>query len=360
MSEAQTLTQVQPERQRGENFFEVLPDGRWAFWLDHHLIDGFNTCERKFYWKHVRLLRPKGPTRVVLSIGSWWSAVMEDYYNEMSKGTLTKIKAIGFAAKQWQELKMDDMKLAEPKKYEKFAMRMGPADLKLISHELGVAADDIDGLVPMGPLLMIVRYHDCYFEHDSRHWKILAAEKGFGLRGEVLLGENKDVVVYYVGKPDLTIYEQANNVLAPLDHKTNDYIPWDVQVKYKPHAQTAGYIFAIQKIARDLGYDQIVDRCIINVCGRIESKEGKARFTRVYPGYAPDELEEWRRMLIEKATRLRQCIEHDEWIWKESSCHLYGGCEYRGIDAVPPQTRGIIIESSYQVVPPWSPYEVDE
>lgn len=344
---------------RGE-FYRVLPDGRYEFFLDHQLINSFNTCERLFQLQHLEHLRIKGPKRAVLTIGSWWSNVMEDFYNSTMTKHTTKADIAIFAAQQWVKMEMNKMREHDPKRYDKFAMPFGYADLIHLAPELANAVQEVKDLVPVGPLLMVCRYFDTYGEVDQRSWKVISAEKGFGLLGEVSIGENDSVVVNYVGKPDLVIYEKSSNTLFPLDHKTSEYLPYDAQVKYKPHAQTAGYIFAIKTLAAQLGYTQPVDRCIINVCSRQESKEAKPRFVRVYVSYTEAELKEWQLGILAKATRLRHCLEKNEWIWRESACHYYGGCEYRGLDSVPPSARPIIIQSSYQQVPAWEPYKIEE
>src|SRR5690349_3242237 len=89
------------------SFAEWLPDGRIKLRVDHHLINGFNTCERYFKFRHVDLWRPRGFGKA-LSIGSWWSRVMELFYREMSFGTLPSIEImLKFAAEAWKEFEME-------------------------------------------------------------------------------------------------------------------------------------------------------------------------------------------------------------------------------------------------------------
>lgn len=305
-----------------------------------------------------------------MSIGGWWSCVMEDFYNCMKeKGQVSKVEALMFAGKRWLEYDMDKMAIYAPEKYKKFAQPMEVKDFQRVISGAGASwTSELAAAltVPVGPLLMIARYHDLYHDHDAKNYKIISAEKGFGLKGEVVLGENELVVVYYVGKPDLVFYQPNLDVLAPMDHKTTDYIKYNFQAMWKPHPQTAGYIYAINAICKTLGYDRYVDRCIINGCGRqegaVDRKSGKQRprFARAFPTYTKGELEEWRQSVMDKVMRLKYALEFHKWIPRESACHLYAGCDFRRVCCQPREARPLVIQSDFQHVAAWEPYDPDE
>lgn len=365
--------------------YTVLPDGRWAFFFDHHLIDTFNTCERKFFLRYMstpgKTLRRKGLIPMKWAIGSWWSYVLEDFYTELAgryisggstTGGVSKSEILSYAVKHWASERMNDY--ASDKHFKAFAKPMAVRDILRIVPSADASWGDFlstiaygnPPLVAFGPILMAARYHDTYAAHDACNWKIISAEKGFGARGEVLLGENDSVVVYYMGRPDLVVLSLPDDSLMPVDHKTSDHIDYNFDSKWQPHPQTAGYIFAVGKIAADLGYNRVVDRCIINGAARLEPsdnpKDGKEkpRFKRAYPNYSPSQIEEWRLGVLEKARRLRYCVENNVWSWKESSCHTYSGCDYRPIDSRAPGARDLVIATDYEVAEPWSPYEVGD
>ena len=167
------------------------------------------------------------------------------------------------------------------------------------------------------------------------------------------------------------IYEEKTNCLAPLDQKTKDYIKSGVQDAWKPHAQTAGYIYSLRQLAKDIGFDgAIIDRCIISVCGRMRPAEPrkkgdqpKPRFVRVRPHYAVEEIEEWRLNTIAMAENLRTALVEGRWI-KDSGrvCTPFAGnpCEYRGICSRPAGVRPLIIQSDFQLVDPWSPFDDED
>ena len=396
--------------------YRILPDGRWALFFDSHTIGNFTKCEQYGVYNTLECLRLKGPERTCLSIGTWWSMVSEKFYNEMGaipeEGgqaqqnqyvPITRMATIALEA--WVENNMDSMAISAPKKYESFAM---PTDASMFASMLGLQgfdhalmaayqkqanilrenafalesvqtprsqqdiqtlekeADRLDALttLPLGPVLMACQYYQQYAEHDFKNWKIIGAEKSFGSKNEVLIGEDDKVVVFYHGRPDLVIYDKPTDQLMPLDQKTKDYIESDVQRIWKPHAQMAGYIYAVQKIARDIGFDRTVDRCLVSVCARnvrkTAPKKGespKPRFARIRPTFNGEEIAEWQQIMMRKANRLRFAIEQNAIIRADSPliCHMYGGCEYRRICEQPPGCRDQIKQVDYVTVNPWSP-----
>lgn len=219
-----------------------------------------------------------------------------------------------------------------------------------------------------GGVVMASQYYDTYVASDHKNWKIIAAEGGFGLKDEVMIGEDDKVVVYYVGKPDLFIYEYASDKVIMLDHKTVAYIDRNIHTKYKPHPQTTGYIYAANILAKQLGYDNVsTDRCIINCCARTEPtdkpRDGvkKPRFLRVYPSYSQAEIEEWRQSIMQKCHRLLNSLVEDQWPMTGApfTCHVYGGCSYRRVCSVPPGSRDIILNADFVQIDPWKAYEVE-
>lgn len=316
--------------------YEVLPDGRWAFYMDNLMLESFGNCEQKFKHRHIDHLEPKGPKGWGLSVGLWWHDVLAWAYTKMKDDKVMPSLEdfLLHAGATWQSLGMNEYERTHPVQYKRF-----------------------NGY--KGALLMADRYYSNQLPYDFANWGIIAVEVGFGYDQEALIGENDLVVLYYAGRMDLLI-EQRGRV-EPVDHKTVDYVDSKINEKYKPHDATLGYIISAEHVAKRLGYDVEIDRCIINVCARQEpGKPDKPRFVKVYPHYSTDEIEEWKRRRLKRLTRLRWCIENDSWDWNTSSCHLYNGCEYRTIDGAGPKTRPIQIESNYENKGPWIPYQGGE
>ena len=319
--------------------YKINEDGRWEMYFDHHMISGFGKCEQYFNYKHIQHLSPKGIVHLKTLIGQWWAKTMENYYTSLVAKDLTKDLACHIALEAWDSCQIDQGKALYPSTYEQFGGRAGA-------------------------VAMIAQYYDFSYPYDSIHWKVVGIESGFGRQKETLVGENNQVIVYYIGKPDLLTWEDGR--LIPVDHKTKDYIQSNIVNNFKPHAQTAGYLVAGQVIADKLNLGVTLDRVIINVAARNEPSDAprsgkkKPRFLRIPIEYSQSELREWRKQVVLKATRLRHCIEKNEWIFNDSQCHVYSGCEFRPIDSRPPESREIMKNAHFNVVPAWSPYDLED
>lgn len=324
------------------SFYEILPDGRIVFFVDASLLKSFSHCERYFYLKHVKNLRQKGYGVTMpfpMAIGSWWSDVMEMFYNFLrDKRDVTSQDIQDFALTAWSMCNLDACALADPDKFESF----------------GTLA---------GAVLMLQEYYNSQYLVDKMNWKVVAVEEGFGLKKEVLLGETSRVVVYWVGKPDLVVVE--NNRLTPVDHKTVSRIDGLTISRYKPSTQMPGYVHSCEVIAKQLGYDVRVDRCVVNICSRTRPSDNprsgkkRPRFIRAYPNFSREEIDEWKRDVIAKCERIATCLKTSTWTWSETTCHnMYmRQCDYIKLDSSTPSARPVILMADFLEGKPWKPYE---
>jgi hypothetical protein len=342
-TQQQSANKINTSSVKPGQVYEVQEDGRWAFFFDHHQISGFSNCEAYFREKHMpnangKVLQAKGSNHVKTLIGQWWAKYLEWYYTALANKELDKKLACDFVLESWKETDVDRAKAYYPKSYEDFAGTLGATT-------------------------MAAQYFDFSYGYDVNFWKIIGIEAGFGRNREVMVGENKKVIVYYIGKPDLMVEEQGR--IIPIDHKTKDHITSDLQTKFKPHAQTAGYLVAGQVIADKLGLAKKLDRVIINCAARLEPSDNprngqkKPRFLRIPVDYSQEELQHWREQVVQKATRLRYCIENNEWLWNDKSCHVYSGCEFRPLHSRPEGARLVMVQAHYQEVDPWIPYDTE-
>lgn len=329
------------------SFYELLPGGKFRFFVDATLLKDFAICERRFWFRHIQNLRPnprivKGKTSDYISfpiaVGGWWSDVMEQFYNLMKlDAPITEQLVTDIALKAWADNRLDLGNQIDPDRFKKFGDHLGAA-------------------------VMLHEYVKTQYFIDKQIWKIIGAEMGFGLKKEVYVGGSDKVEVYWVGKPDLGVIESGR--LIPVDHKTVNRIDGKTTGRYKPGPQMPGYCFAFETIAKDLGIDKRVDRCVVNICARErpsdKPKDGKRkpRFTRAYPTYTREEIEEWRRQTVITCERIAHCLRTQDWQWGTSSCHniFMRDCEYLGIDTTTPMGRDLVIKASFRVADPWVPY----
>jgi hypothetical protein len=344
-------------------FYEVLPDGRYRFRVDHHTIDDHNKCERYFKFRHIPdangLVWATKGTSIKVALGSWWSSVMESFYHEMQFGACPDdATTVRIAVDAWKAHNMEQYKNTEPDVFDKF----GGLD---------------------GAMLMALEYKTAFGAAHFQQWQIIGAELGFGWRDELLLGEDDKVVVYYGGKPDLVILDRAQNMIMPLDFKTKDSVPSNASAKYKPHPQTTGYIFAVREMLTQLKLEQTNSeevnqlanlpkastKCVVMVCARFRPSDKPRsgirapRFLPVPVSYDASEIEEWRNTVVEKCRRLRDSIERGMWVPREgdSSCHLYyHGCPFRRVCSVPNNVREAVLKADFVKIEPWVPYHPEE
>jgi hypothetical protein len=321
------------------SFYKIRQDGRFEFFVDASLLKSFSLCERYFYYQHVMNLRPKATYAVrsfPLVIGSWWSQVMESFYNALRDGKeITQGEIQDFTLRAWNACEVEQAIQGDPKSFAAFG------DLA-------------------GALLMLTEYWKSQYQIDKAIWKIIGVEQGFGLRREVLVGETDKVVVYWIGKPDLVVFERDR--LVPVDHKTVSRIDSKTIYRYKPSSQMAGYCYATQVLANEVGIKtQNVNRCVVNICSRSRPAEGKARFVRAYPTFSLDEIAAWRQDVVNKCERIAHCLQHNDWLWAETSCHsMYmRDCPFVLLDSTTPSAHETILQSFFQEGTPWSPYEID-
>jgi hypothetical protein len=334
-------------------WLKELPDGRHALYLDNLLLSSYVECERKFQYRHIDNIVPKGSGDRTASmwLGLWWASVMEIFYEDMmhyqrsDPGSIepSEHTIVHAAADAWCKQNMiggaDSFRDLYTKIYDKFRGEEGAARMAL-------------------------DYWKHFGENDTRNWRVIAVELAFGLDNEVLVAEDNELVLYWCGKPDLVVFEQQLDNLLPVETKTEEYLKSNFIQKWKPHSQTAGYILGLNELSTKLGFNRTVDRCVINGAARMVAerpRDGKERprFLRPRPHYNPDEIFEWRQNTFAKAKRLLRSYLDERWIRADAHiCHLYSGCPYRGLDDQPPgYAREAVRSTSYVEIKAWIPYQ---
>lgn len=328
------------------SFYEIQPDGRIAFFIDASMMKDFSHCEEYFHLKHIQKKKLKSANRGIMpfpmAIGSWWSDVMEQFYNALRDGRELQPQDITeLALRSWHLCKIDDSSAFEPTAFQKFG--------------------DLTGAV-----LMLTEYYNTQYRIDKNVWKIVGVEEGFGLKKEVKLGESRQCIVYWIGKPDLVVVE--NGRLTPVDHKTVSRIDGSTIGRYKPSSQMPGYVYACEELARQLGYDVKVDRCVVNICSRERPSDNprsgktKPRFVRAYPNFSREELLEWKSQMLSKCDRIATCIKTGVWNWNETLCHNFymRPCDFLKLHSSTPSARDVILLADFEEAKPWKPYEPEK
>ena len=177
--------------------------------LDNTMVDCFNRCPRKFYWRHVRHLVRKGKVSPPLAFGSAIHLALEIAYKGSSKEE---------------------------------AMTMFLANY-----------DDDDGTgkrTPENGLVILEAYWDRYF--PEMNWEVLHTED------HTAVELTSDIL--YVGKIDLIVKHLG--IIYIVDHKTSS----NMRFVTEPNHQMTGYVHN----ARELGFD--CSGAIINMIGVYKTK----------------------------------------------------------------------------------------
>jgi len=121
-----------------------------------------------------------------------------------------------------------------------------------------------------------------------------------------------------------------------------------------------------EAIAKSLGYQVRVDRCVVNICSRSRPSDNprsgkkRPRFVRAYPNFNREEIEEWRRGVVNKCERIAHCIRTNEWVWSETACDNFymRPCDFKKLDSSSPAAREVILLADFMEGRPWVPYQV--
>jgi hypothetical protein len=322
-------------------FARRLPDGRLGLWLDASMCAEFNTCHRMFHYKYVLSKRPKVDFSAPRDIGTWWSLLMQKVFDDFLLGKkygAEEVMLLG--AELWINLGYEQLEAKHPNLFKSFG---------------GVH----------GACAMAAHYAATQLPVDYASWHIVAVESIFGRHSDIVVGETHNWILYWCGKPDLCVVYSGR--LSPVDHKTKSTITNDTPNLWKPSIQLPGYIFALQQICAQLGRREIIDRVIVNVAARnapsVNPRNGgaiKPRFQRMSIIYSPVEIAEWKRERLLQAQVIYNAVTTGVYAMTgaPNTCHSHfnAPCSFRVLCSKPEAVRGVILNSDFVSVKPWTPW----
>lgn len=212
---------------------------------DNTRIEGFRTCARKYYFRHVINLVKEGTPSPALVFGGAWHAAMDSIWNDLAGG-----------APNW-----GDQEVVE-RAYEAFMDKWvseGMSDLDDMSPE------DIKDLGARTPLVA----HEMLYEYvlQRREFlskiELLAVEQPFAVPLDL---ENPDLL--YVGRLD-KVFRYKKDVLVA-EHKTTSlyrkegYFRNTFIDQFSPNSQIDGYIHALRVLYGDEAKGVWVDGALVH------------------------------------------------------------------------------------------------
>lgn len=260
--------------------------------LDNTMVDCFNRCPRKFYWRHVRHLTTLGKIALPLSFGTAIHLALEVLY----KGATKEEMLMAFIASYGD---IDDTK----------GIRTTENGLKILEA-----------------------YYTRYI--PELNWNVLHTEDhtAVELSSDILFVGKIDLIVEYLG------------IIYIVDHKTTGQM-WSFISE--PCHQFTGYVHN----AQELGFN--CQGAIVNLIGVYKVK---TEFQRPMTMRSARDIEEWKNYICNTKLRIDDCFEREYFPQFSHSCFSYNSkCPYMELCICNPSVQDYIVEGSYQEEK-WEPW----
>jgi hypothetical protein len=289
----------------------MLEKKREKIW-DYSTLSSFQTCRKKYYWEHVRNLKPK-IKGVALGFGGAVHSALDMYYtgNDRTEGLR---RAIEKFKTEWQDREGDELRT-------------------------------VDNGIKM------LEWYAKKYQHEP--YKVIGKpESGFVFFiGDILFG----------GRIDLPVEWDGN--LWIMEHKTTTRLTSSYFAQYELDKQCTGYIIAAEE-----HFGRKVHGCIVNVMEpwkevirkSAKTKEPEDHFARA-PITRSEMLKDRFRLNVQRIVRdIKWCEENNEWMEAEKKevCHYYNRpCPYLQLCQFGENER--VIANDY-IVEAWEPFKVVE
>lgn len=279
---------------------------------DYSTLSSFQTCRKKYYFEHIRNLRPK-LKGAALEFGGAVHEGLDAYYSTDDK--------------------VEGIKLAKQKFYDNWTDREGD---ELRTVENGIKMLD---------------WYATKYKHEP--FKVLGKpETGFVFFiGDILFG----------GRIDLPVEWDGN--LWIMEHKTTTRLSSSYFSQYELDKQCTGYIIAAEEY-----FKRKVHGCIVNVMEpwkelirpTAKSKQPEDHFARS-PITRSTMLKDRFKLNVQRIVRdIKWCEENDEYMEAEKKevCHYYNRpCPYLQLCQHGEDER--VIASEY-TIEKWEPFKIIE
>lgn len=301
--------------------------GQFAW--DATSLDLAMACPRKYYYRMIRNITPKG-TSVHLLFGGIYAKALETFYLLRSQGktldeALHEIVHMALVLSWNHPTSAEGERIAggQPHSFDSTS-KTRYSLLRSIIWYIEEFGDESSGNVTT---------------HVLQSGKP-AVELSFALEfaPDIMYCGHLDRVVNFSG--DLYWMDQKTTGGTVSQHYFNGF---------KPGNQFAGYSWAGRAILKTPLRSGIIDAAQIAV--------GFTRFLRGFITYTDEELVEWRESAIEVITRTREYTQRQQFPMNPTACGNYGGCPYRGICASSPRVREHYVAGDFITPKAWDPLE---
>jgi hypothetical protein len=278
-------------------------------YLDPTTVKCWRTCQRRYYWRHIRHLVPDAPAPA-LSFGAaihvaldFWHSHPELSYNDRALQAVQEFKSDFVDCGDWR------------------------------NEDLGVK--------------VLAGYFSKWND---------AAEYLVHIPGGTEVGFVEELAdgVYVCGRIDRLALWKGKGTLWPVDHKTSTRKGADYMAEFRPGYQATAYIRAMRVAAKQFGIPAS-DGMIIN--SLYFTKAGSMEFVRNYTKRTEFELEEWIQETLAVADAIWRARLSKAWEKNDGSCwDFFRECSYRQFCLTPRHPDDIEPGATFRVEP-WKPYE---
>jgi hypothetical protein len=287
--------------------------------IDNTKRRSYALCPRKFYYEHIKNLRPNyGST--ALRYGLTWHSIIEEYYTVIkNQGWSAKTTAItsGILAgkKAWE---------AESAKFTFYS------DYRTLENCLAAFVSYIDN-----------------YKDDENFMKIIDVETKF----EIPLTPDLE----FVGKIDGTV--ELNGTTWLMEQKTTG-MPIDKQLKtLLRDPQIIGYFFAGQHFTNTHIEGVLIPMLHTSATkSKVTGQYGKPKidFRRSPQIFTTDDILCWKESIIWTGQQIIESISKNHWPMQLDSCYHFGSCGYTALCEQGRVPLDEINTSNYITVPHWN------
>lgn len=279
---------------------------------DYSTLSSFQTCRKKYYFEHVRHLKPK-LKGAALEFGGALHLALDAYYGNDDKEASLILAKKAFSD-NWKDREGDEIRTVEN-------------GIKMLEH------------------------YALKYKHEP--YKVIGKpETGFVFFiGDILFG----------GRIDLPVEWDGN--LWIMEHKTTTRLSSSYFSQYELDKQVTGYIIAAEEY-----FQRKVYGCIVNVLEpwkevirkSVKTKQPEDHFARS-PITRSIMLKDRFKLNVQRIVRdIKWCEENDEYMEAEKKevCHYYNRpCPYLQLCKYGEDER--VINNDF-IVEPWEPFKVVE
>lgn len=313
---------------------------------DNTRVSGYESCERKYFFRHEMHLAPEG-TAPELVFGLAWHNSSDVIWRYANKFDADKLAKMAYVA--WEQRWIDE---------------------GMPSHE-DITPDVADWLKMRSPTtasLMIPEYIEARLDRIQNEFEVLGIEQPFA----VPLDPN-DPHLWYCGRLDKVYRDKLRGGIYVVDHKTTSQYLKDGYFRsswvesFSPDAQMDGYAYAAKMMYGEEFKGIIVDGALVH-------KTVHEGFCWIPVSRGVDKLDEWLWRTLRRVKeirrdkkRLRDVAPQDEYLncfpKKTGNCFSYNKpCAYidfcKGVANPVAELEEYGVPAGFEI-DEWKPFEVN-